>query len=133
MAALLRARPTLRYAVNRVQNAADHAYSELRDNFVGEDCRPVDILRAKLAYFGACKFDPKRSVDAHYDVSGCAAPGRVSGADDWVFHGAAGARGMNGFPDTPIDISDAELEITLQKACVGIGLDLGTGRELARA
>jgi len=40
---------------------------------------------------------------------------------------------MNGFPDTTIDISDAELEVTLQKACVGTGLDLGTGIELARA
>ena len=40
---------------------------------------------------------------------------------------------MNGFPDTTIDISDAELEFTLQKACVGTGLDLGTGIELARA
>ena len=40
---------------------------------------------------------------------------------------------MNGFPDTTIDISDAELEVTLQKACVGTGLNLGTGIELARA
>ena len=40
---------------------------------------------------------------------------------------------MNGFSDTTIDISDAELEFTLQQACVGTELDLGTGIELARA
>ena len=40
---------------------------------------------------------------------------------------------MNGSPDATIDISDAELDVTLQKACVGVGLDLGTGIELGRA
>ena len=40
---------------------------------------------------------------------------------------------MNSFPDTKLDVSDAELDVTLQKACVGTGLDLGTGIELARA
>lgn len=40
---------------------------------------------------------------------------------------------MIGVRDATIEISDAELETTLQKACVGVGLDLGNGIELGRA
>ena len=86
VAALLRTRPDFRHAINRVQIAADHAYSELRDNLVGEDCRPVDILRAKLAYFGASKFDPKSDLWTRITMyQGAPLPEEVSGADDWSF------------------------------------------------
>ena len=86
VATLLRAWPDFRHTVNRVQIAADHAYSELRDNLVGEDCRPVDILRAKLAYFGASKFDPKSDLWTRITMyQGAPLPEEVSGADDWSF------------------------------------------------
>ena len=86
VAALLRTRPDFRHAINRVQIAADHAYSELRDNLVGEDCQPVDILRAKLAYFGASKFDPKSYLWTRITMyQGAPLPEEVSGADDWSF------------------------------------------------
>ena len=62
LAALLMRRPDLRHAAHRAQIAVGWAYSEIRENLIGEACRPVDILRAKLAYFGATKFDPKSDL-----------------------------------------------------------------------
>ena len=43
----------------RVQLAAEASYSEIRDNLIGADCLPIDMLRCKLAFFGASKFDPR--------------------------------------------------------------------------
>ncbi len=51
--------PEHRQIVRRVQTAAGHPYSEIRDNLIGADCLAIDILRCKLSFFGASKFDPK--------------------------------------------------------------------------
>lgn len=48
--------------VRRVQLNAAHPYSEIRDNLIAETVRPIDILRFKLAFFGACRFDPKSDL-----------------------------------------------------------------------
>ena len=62
IAVFLLRHPHHRNTVCRVQNIAAYPYSELRDNLIGSECRPIDILRAKLAYFGASKFDPKSDL-----------------------------------------------------------------------
>ncbi|MEJ8569969.1 hypothetical protein [Microbaculum marinum] len=59
VAEFLLARPAHRHAVRRVQTAADHPYAEIRDNLIAADCLPIDMLRCKLSFFGAAKFDPK--------------------------------------------------------------------------
>lgn len=51
--------PEWRHIVRRVQIAARHPYSEIRDNIIDAAMRPIDILRAKLAFFGASAFDPR--------------------------------------------------------------------------
>ena len=51
--------PQHRHAMRRVQLAAEASYSEIRDNLIGADCLPIDMLRCKLAFFGASKFDPR--------------------------------------------------------------------------
>lgn len=51
--------PEHRNIVRRVQASAHHAYMEIRDNLIGEGCLPIDMLRCKLSFFGASKFDPK--------------------------------------------------------------------------
>ncbi len=51
--------PQHRLAIQRVQTVARHPYSEIRDNVIGAKCRPIDLLRCKLSFFGASKFDPK--------------------------------------------------------------------------
>ena len=58
VATFLRAHPQHRAAVRRVQTLARHPYAEIRDNLIGQDCLPIDMLRCKLAFFGASKFDP---------------------------------------------------------------------------
>jgi len=59
VAEFLLAYPEHRYCVRRVQTAAAHPYSEIRDNLIGAQCLPIDMLRCKLSFFGASKFDPK--------------------------------------------------------------------------
>lgn len=51
--------PQHRAAVRRVQTLDRHPYAEIRDNLIGQDCLPIDMLRCKLAFFGAARFDPK--------------------------------------------------------------------------
>jgi hypothetical protein len=46
-------------AAERVALAARYPYGEIRDNLIAESCLPVDMLRCKLSFFGASKFDPK--------------------------------------------------------------------------
>jgi hypothetical protein len=51
--------PEHRLAARRVETAARYPYSEIHDNVIGAGLRPIDLLRGKLAFFGATKFDPK--------------------------------------------------------------------------
>jgi hypothetical protein len=59
VAAFLLATPRWRHVVRRVAIGADAPYAEVRDNLIGARMRPVDLLRAKLAFFGASRFDPR--------------------------------------------------------------------------
>lgn len=59
VAAFLLRHPQWRHAVRRAQIVARFPYAEIHDNLIGADLRPVDILRAKLAFFGARSFDPR--------------------------------------------------------------------------
>lgn len=47
------------FAALRVQNLGLRPYAEVRDNMISAATRPIDLLRFKLAFFGAVKFDPK--------------------------------------------------------------------------
>ena len=51
--------PEHRHILRRVQIVARHPYAEIRDNTVSADILPIDLLRAKLSFFGACHFDPR--------------------------------------------------------------------------
>jgi len=51
--------PLHRHTVRRLQVTERHPFAEIRDNLIGDGLRPVDILRCKLAFFGATRFDPK--------------------------------------------------------------------------
>ncbi len=45
--------------VRRVQIGIRYPYAEIRDNLIGVAMRPIDLLRCKLSFFGATRFDPK--------------------------------------------------------------------------
>ena len=85
IAELLITHPDLRYMVRRAQTTAQFPYGEIRDNLVSATCRPIDLLRCKLAFFGASKFDPK--------------------SDRWtriaLFQGAPTAADLQNTPDPP--------------------------------
>ncbi|WCR11516.1 hypothetical protein JHW45_03760 [Paracoccus stylophorae] len=59
VAALLLAHPQHRFAVRRAQIAQHHPFAEVRDNLIAADILPIDLLRCKLAFFGATQFDPR--------------------------------------------------------------------------
>ncbi|MCO4826784.1 hypothetical protein [Lentibacter algarum] len=59
VAAFLAAHPEHRHIVRRVQMAPSHPYGEIRDNTISASMKPIDMLRAKLSFFGATHFDPR--------------------------------------------------------------------------
>lgn len=78
--------PQHRHMIRRVQTSKDHAYSEIRDNLIGVECMPLDILRCKLSFFGASKCDPKSSLWTRINMyQGAPLSGDIGGenTDDW--------------------------------------------------
>ncbi|NBA96721.1 hypothetical protein [Pseudomonas sp. R5(2019)] len=55
------AQPAFKGTVRRLQGMATCAYGEIRANLLAHDMLPIHLLRCKLAFFGAGKFDPKSS------------------------------------------------------------------------
>ena len=49
----------LRHVVRRAFIIEKFPYSEIQDNTIGQSIVPIDMLRLKLSFFGALKFDPK--------------------------------------------------------------------------
>ena len=59
VAEFLRTHPEHRHIVRRTQTAGKLPYAEIQDNTIADDMRPIDMLRCKLSFFGATKFDPR--------------------------------------------------------------------------
>ena len=81
-------RPRWRGILRRIQSLAHLPYAEIRDNLLGEDCLPVDLLRCKLSIFGAAKFDPKSDRWTRitlYQGAPCIEELAEPEADDWAF------------------------------------------------
>ena len=55
----LRNNSDLRHVVRRCFIADKLPYSEIQDNSIGSNLMPIDMLRLKLSFFGAQKFDPR--------------------------------------------------------------------------
>lgn len=59
VAEFLLAEPEHRFMVRRAQVQQRYPYAEVRDNLIAEDMLPIDLMRCKLAFFGASRFDPR--------------------------------------------------------------------------
>lgn len=59
VAGFLMHHPEHRHIVRRVQITARLPYAEIRDNTIADTVMPIDMLRLKLSFFGACHFDPR--------------------------------------------------------------------------
>ena len=87
--------PQYRDLVRRVRIAVDHPYSEIRDNLIAADMRPIDLLRCKLSFFGATNFDPRSDRWVRINMyRGAPFPDEFDElpADDWAFGGEELAR-----------------------------------------
>ena len=49
----------LRHVVRRAFISENFPYAEIQDNTIGSKLMPIDMLRLKLSFFGAVKFDPR--------------------------------------------------------------------------
>ncbi|QYX58629.1 hypothetical protein K1T73_12275 [Roseovarius sp. SCSIO 43702] len=80
--------PEHRHIVRRAQIAGRYPYAEIRDNTIDAGLMPIDLLRAKLSFFGACHFDPRSdrwlriTMFQHAPFPDELATGN---ADDWTY------------------------------------------------
>ena len=87
--------PEFRHVVRRVQITARYPYAELRSNLVDADVLPLNMLRCKLSFFGAVKFDPRSdrwTRIAMYQGAPLADELHAPNADDWAFPVKPGPR-----------------------------------------
>lgn len=80
----LQTHPQHRAAARRVQTHRAYTYSEIKDNLIDQACLPIDMLRCKLSFFGAAKFDPKSDRWTRITlVQGAPLHDELHNADDW--------------------------------------------------
>ncbi|MEL7544601.1 MAG: hypothetical protein AAGJ70_12585, partial [Pseudomonadota bacterium] len=88
LAEVLMRHPEHRHIARRIQTVAAYPYAEIRDNLVGRQMRAIDLLRFKLAFFGAGKFDPKSDRWTRITMyQGAPLPHELAqpDCDDWAF------------------------------------------------
>ena len=59
IAQFLSSNSEFRHVIRRAFIVEKFPYSEIQDNTIGKDIVPIDMLRLKLSFFGALKFDPR--------------------------------------------------------------------------
>ncbi len=86
--------PEHRHVLRRVQIVGRAPYAEIRDNTISDRVLPIDMLRCKLSFFGATKFDPRSDRWVRICMYGNAPlPHELTSenADFWVFPEREGA------------------------------------------
>ena len=78
----------LRHVVRRSFIIEKFPYSEIQDNTIGENVIPIDMLRLKLSFFGALKFDPRSDKWLRICMfQGAPLPNELKSFDDqWVYN-----------------------------------------------
>ncbi len=78
----------LRHIVRRVFIIEKFPYSEIQDNTIGATLVPIDMLRLKLSFFGAVKFDPRSDKWLRINMyQGAPLPHEMkSSKDSWVYN-----------------------------------------------
>ena len=77
----------LRHVVRRAFIIEKFPYSEIQDNTISENIVPIDMLRLKLSFFGALKFDPRSDKWLRICMfQGAPLPNDLSDYDEqWVY------------------------------------------------
>ena len=78
----------LRHVVRRAFIVEKFPYSEIQDNTISQSIVPIDMLRLKLSFFGALKFDPKSDKWLRICMfQGAPLPKQLKNYDDhWVYN-----------------------------------------------
>ncbi|MDC0216109.1 hypothetical protein OAJ75_03355 [Candidatus Pelagibacter sp.] len=78
----------LRHVVRRAFITEKFPYSEIQDNTIGKSIVPIDMLRLKLSFFGAMKFDPRSDKWLRISMfQGAPLPEQLKNYDDyWVYN-----------------------------------------------
>ena len=78
----------LRHVVRRAFIVEKFPYSEIQDNTIGKSIVPIDMLRLKLSFFGALKFDPRSDKWLRICMfQGAPLPEQLKNHDDgWVYN-----------------------------------------------
>ena len=84
--------PEHRHSLRRAQISARAPYGEIHDNTISATLLPIDMLRAKLSFFGATHFDPRSDRWVRIRMyAGAPYPDELTAqnADFWVYPEAA--------------------------------------------
>ncbi len=78
----------LRHVVRRAFITEKFPYSEIQDNTIGSNIMPIDMLRLKLSFFGAVKFDPRSDKWLRISMfQGAPLPSELKNFnDDWIYN-----------------------------------------------
>ena len=78
----------LRHVVRRAFIIEKFPYSEIQDNTISESVIPIDMLRLKLSFFGALKFDPRSDKWLRICMfQGAPLPNELKNFDEqWVYN-----------------------------------------------
>ena len=78
----------LRHVVRRAFIVEKFPYAEIRDNTISQELMPIDMLRLKLSFFGALKFDPRSDKWLRICMfQGAPLPSQLKNFDDyWVYN-----------------------------------------------
>jgi len=78
----------LRHVVRRAFINDQFPYSEIQDNTIGASLMPIDMLRLKLSFFGAVKFDPRSDKWLRINMyQGAPLSHELKNSDDtWIYN-----------------------------------------------
>ena len=78
----------LRHVVRRAFIVEKFPYAEIQDNTIGSNLMPIDMLRLKLSFFGAIKFDPRSDKWLRINMfQGAPLPDELKSNDDyWIYN-----------------------------------------------
>ncbi len=86
LAEFLLAQPQHRHSARRLNIARRCVYGELRGNLASARLLPTDMLRCKLSFFGATRFDPRSDRWLRVTMyQNAPQPGENCGGDDWAW------------------------------------------------
>jgi len=88
LAEFLLMNPEFRHVVRRTQLSINYPYMEIQDNLIAHGMLPIDLLRLKLSFFGATRFDPRSDRWVRITMfQNAPFPHELAGrsADDWAY------------------------------------------------